>query len=115
MVVDVHVVPLEPSYHLSFKFLDQTIEPSQQHHNNSDHHLHAHLNFDRGITLLRMGSLSITTETVSRPILFIVTTPPHRVLTFLCQNDFPDHPTLLEPLYLIFVILMASLTYEPEA
>ena len=30
----------------------------------------------RHITLLRMGSLSITTETVSRPILFIVTTSP---------------------------------------
>ena len=115
MVVDVHVVPLEPSYHLGFQFLDQTIKSSQQHQNNSDHHLHAHLNSNEGITLLRMGSLSMTTDTVSRPILFIVTAPPHRVLTFLCQNDFPDHPTLLEPLYLIFVILMASLTYEPEA
>ena len=53
----------------------------------------------RHITLLRMGSLSITTETVSRPILFIVTTspsadykgcPPCSLLTFLCHKDFPS-------------------------
>ena len=53
----------------------------------------------RYITLLRMGSLSITTETVSRPILFIVTTypsadykgcPPCSLLTFLCHKDFPS-------------------------
>ena len=29
VVVDVHVVPLEPSYHLRFVGLEQTIEPSQ--------------------------------------------------------------------------------------
>ena len=51
---------------------------------------HAHLNSNRGITLLRTGSLSITTDTVSRPILFIVTAPPRPVLTFLCQQRFPQ-------------------------